>query len=63
MATSQVTQAKDVDSSKDLMARFVYSIKLPSAGIGIDLGPNIYLVPIFQKPTNILRTAMELSIV
>jgi hypothetical protein len=36
------TQAKDVDSYKDIMARLVYSIKLPSAGIGIDLGPNIY---------------------
>jgi hypothetical protein len=36
------TQAKDVDSYKDIMARIVYSIKLPSAGIGIDLGPNIY---------------------
>jgi phosphate-selective porin len=35
-------QAKDVDSYKDLMARLVYSIKLPGAGIGIDLGPNIY---------------------
>ncbi len=35
-------QAKDVDSQKDLMARLVYSIKIPSAGIGIDLGPNVY---------------------
>jgi hypothetical protein len=36
------TQAKDVDSKKDLMGRLVYSIKLPGAGIGIDLGPNFY---------------------
>jgi hypothetical protein len=36
------TQAKDVDSKKDLMGRLVYSIKLPSAGLGIDLGPNFY---------------------
>jgi len=36
------TQQKDVDSRKDLMARLVYSIKLPAAGIGIDLGPNVY---------------------
>ena len=36
------TQAKDVDSHKDIMARLVYSIKIPSAGIGIDLGPNVY---------------------
>lgn len=35
-------QAKDVDSQKDIMARLVYSIKIPSAGIGIDLGPNVY---------------------
>jgi phosphate-selective porin len=36
------TQAKDVDSKKDFMGRLVYSIKLPEAGIGIDLGPNFY---------------------
>jgi phosphate-selective porin len=36
------TQAKDVDSKKDIMGRLVYSIKLPGAGIGIDLGPNFY---------------------
>ncbi|MCX6262097.1 MAG: porin, partial [Bacteroidia bacterium] len=36
------SQAKDVDSKKDIMGRLVYSIKLPGAGIGIDLGPNFY---------------------
>ena len=36
------TQAKDVDSQKDIMARLVYSLKIPSAGIGIDFGPNVY---------------------
>lgn len=36
------TQAKDVDSKKDLMGRLIYSIKLPGAGIGIDLGANGY---------------------
>jgi phosphate-selective porin len=36
------TQAKDVDSHKDIMARLVYSVKIPGAGIGIDLGPNVY---------------------
>jgi phosphate-selective porin len=36
------SQAKDVDSKKDLMGRVVYSIKLTGAGIGIDLGPNFY---------------------
>ncbi len=35
-------QAKDVDSKKDIMARLVYSVKLPGAGIGIDLGANGY---------------------
>jgi hypothetical protein len=36
------TQAKDVDSKKDIMGRLVYSIKLPGAGVGIDLGANGY---------------------
>ena len=36
------SQAKDVDSKKDLMGRLVYSVKLPAAGIGIDFGPNFY---------------------
>lgn len=35
-------QAKDSDTKKDLMARLVYSIKLPDAGLGIDLGANGY---------------------
>ena len=36
------TQAKDVDSRKDVMARAVYSVKLPAAGVGIDFGANHY---------------------
>jgi hypothetical protein len=36
------SQAKDYDSKKDLMGRLVYSIKIPGAGIGIDLGANGY---------------------
>ncbi len=36
------TNAKDVDSKKDIMARLVYSIKMPSAGLGIDLGGTGY---------------------
>jgi phosphate-selective porin len=36
------TQAKDVDSHKDIMARLVYSVKLPAAGVGIDFGANHY---------------------
>jgi hypothetical protein len=38
-----VQNAKDVDSQKDIMGRLVYSIKIPGAGLGIDLGPNFYL--------------------
>jgi phosphate-selective porin len=36
------TQAKDIDSKKDLMGRIVYSVKLPGAGVGIDFGANAY---------------------
>ncbi len=35
-------QPIDVDTKKDLMARMVYSVKLPSSGIGIDFGVNGY---------------------
>jgi phosphate-selective porin len=34
--------AKDADSRKDIMARLVYSAKMPSAGLGIDFGLNGY---------------------
>ncbi len=36
------TQVKDYDSRKDLMGRLTYSVRLPGAGIGIDLGVNGY---------------------
>lgn len=36
-------QSKDVDNGKDIMARGVYSIKLPSKGLGIDFGAHTYL--------------------
>ncbi|MGD0341638.1 MAG: porin [Bacteroidales bacterium] len=36
------TTAKDVDSKKDIMTRLVYSVKMPSAGLGIDFGVNGY---------------------
>jgi len=35
-------QVKDVDNTKDVMARAVYSIKLPNSGLGIDLGGHGY---------------------
>jgi hypothetical protein len=36
------SQAIDTDTKKDLMARMVYSVSLPGAGIGIDFGANGY---------------------
>jgi hypothetical protein len=35
-------QSIDYDTKKDMMARAVYSVKLPGAGIGIDIGANGY---------------------
>jgi hypothetical protein len=46
------SQAKDVDSEKDIMARLVYSFKIPGAGIGIDLGPGAYLGGAKPKTNN-----------
>jgi phosphate-selective porin len=36
-------QVKDVDNSKDIMARAVYSISLQKKGLGIDFGAHTYL--------------------
>jgi len=41
-AQAAVQNSKDVDSRKDIMARLVYSVKIPDAGIGIDFGPSVY---------------------
>jgi len=35
-------QTKDVDNTKDVMARVVYSVKLPNSGLGIDFGGHGY---------------------
>ena len=35
-------QTKDVDNTKDVMARAVYSIKMPNSGLGIDFGGHGY---------------------
>ena len=35
-------QVRDIDSNKDVMARAVYSIKVPSKGLGIDIGGSGY---------------------
>jgi phosphate-selective porin len=48
---SKGTEQKDVDSKKDILGRLVYSIKIPSAGIGIDLGVNGYFGGIRVKNT------------
>jgi phosphate-selective porin len=37
------SQSKDVDNGKDIMARAVYSLKIPSKGLGIDFGGHTYL--------------------
>lgn len=42
-AGALASQTKDVDNSKDLMARGVYCFKIPSKGLGIDLGGHTYL--------------------
>ncbi len=35
-------QVKDIDNKKDVMVRAVYSVKLPSSGLGIDFGGHGY---------------------
>jgi len=35
-------QTKDIDNRKDVMARAVYSVKLPNSGLGIDFGGHGY---------------------
>ncbi len=42
-------QQKDVDTRKDLMARAVYSVKLPGSGIGIDVGVHGYYGGLMSK--------------
>ena len=36
------TQAKDIDTKKDLMGRVTYSFMIPDAGIGLDIGAHGY---------------------
>lgn len=35
-------QVRDIDNTKDIMARALYSVKLPSSGLGIDFGAHGY---------------------
>jgi phosphate-selective porin len=51
------SQLKDVDSKKDLMGRVVYSIKLPNAGLGIDLGANGYFGGNLAKTNKYYKTS------
>lgn len=39
---STTNQTRDIDNNKDIMARAVYNIKLPSKGLGIDVGAHGY---------------------
>lgn len=39
---STANQVRDIDSNKDIMARLVYSIKMPNKGLGIDIGGHGY---------------------
>lgn len=39
---STANQVRDIDSNKDVMARLVYNIQIPSRGIGIDIGGHGY---------------------
>jgi len=36
------TEAKDIDTRKDIMARAVYSLVMPNAGVAIDFGAHFY---------------------
>jgi len=47
-------QTKDIDNNKDVMARAVYSIKLPSSGLGIDFGGHGYFGKTEILPTTTL---------
>ena len=51
------TQAKDVDSHKDVMARLVYSVKIPSAGVGIDFGANHYFGNVLAKTNQYVKNS------
>jgi phosphate-selective porin len=51
------TQAKAVQSNKDVMARFVYSVKLPDAGVGIDFGANHYFGNVLAKTNQYVKNS------
>jgi phosphate-selective porin len=47
-------QQKDVDTKKDIMARATYSVKIPTAGIGIDFGAHVYYGGLMAKNKYVL---------
>jgi len=51
------TQAKAIQSNKDVMARLVYSIKAPGAGVGIDLGASHYFGSNLAKNNQYYKTS------
>lgn len=55
------SQQKDVDSKKDVMARGVYSFRLPAAGIGIDVGAHTYFGGLRAKNPYILDYSNQMD--
>jgi phosphate-selective porin len=51
------TQAKAAQSNKDVMARLVYSVKAPSAGIGMDFGASHYFGSNLAKNNQYFKTS------
>lgn len=51
------SQGKDIDSKKDIMGRVVYSVKVPGAGLGIDLGVNGYFGGNLAKTNPFIRNS------
>ncbi len=54
-------QQKDADSKKDIMARATYSVKLPSAGIGIDFGAHLYYGGLMAKNKYVFNLENQLD--
>jgi phosphate-selective porin len=54
-------QQKDVDTKKDIMARATYSVKLPSAGVGIDFGAHVYYGGLMAKNKYVLNLENQMD--
>ncbi len=53
---STTNQTKDISSGKDVMVRAVYSLKLPSSGLGIDFGGHGYFGKTEILPGTVFNT-------